>query len=369
MCVQGCRLKKPPHLTPSPTPTPSQISANKLPGGLEWKTVWVGLVTGAIGAAGAAVIGWMVLKPAIIKLEEKMAASAGAKAAALEAANGAGTEAEKVAAAKALADIDAAAFEEKSATAQKWSAWWNNFKTTRVGDLLVNNAVSKTLSYGARYKVHDDIEGDADVQKVWETAEKFDFKTERVFRYLQVITACAMSFAHGSNDVANAMGPFAAVFQTWSTGAVPVKNTAVPYWILCIGGAGIVLGLATYGYKIMSVLAVKSVKLTNSRGFCVELASALTVVLASRFGLPISTTQVVCGAVLTMGLMEGRNGGGVNWRMAARIAVGWVMTLLIAGLVAAAFASFGVYTPNKTASMAAAAAREVAKKAAAAAAP
>ena len=74
----------------------------------------------------------------------------------------------------------------------------------------------------------------------------------------------------------------------------------MPYWILCIDGAGIMLGLATYGYKIMSVLAVKSVKLTNSRGFCVELASALTVILASRFGLPVSTTQVVCGAVLTM---------------------------------------------------------------------
>ena len=203
--------------------------------------------------------------------------------------------------------------------------------------------------------------------QVWDHAEVFDFKTERVFRYLQVITACAMSFAHGSNDVANAMGPFSAVYQTWSTGVVPGKSANVPYWILCMGGAGIVVGLATYGHKIMSVLAVKSVKLTNSRGFCVELASALTVILASRFGLPVSTTQIVVGAVWAIGLMEGRRS--VNWCMAARIAVGWVLTLIVAGAVAAAFASFGVYTPSKSASMAAVAVRAAAKKAAAAATP
>ena len=109
-----------------------------------------------------------------------------------------------------------------------------------------------------------------------------------------------------------------------------------------------------YPLQIMAVLAVKSVKLTNARGFCVELASAMTVVLASRFGLPISTTQVACGAVLSMGLMEG--GRGVNWRMAGRIAVGWVLTLVIACGVCCGFTAFGVYTPSKSAAMAAAAA-------------
>ena len=103
----------------------------------------------------------------------------------------------------------------------------------------------------------------------------------------------------------------------------------------------------------MAVLAVKSVKLTNSRGFCVELATSATVVLASRFQLPVSTTQVICGAVLAMGLMEGSRG--VNWRMAARIVIGWVLTLVTAGSVAAVLTAFGVYTPNKAASLAAAA--------------
>ena len=167
------------------------------------------------------------------------------------------------------------------------------------------------MSHGVTYRVHDELETDDRVAEVWESAEVFDFKTERLFRHLQILTACAMAFAHGSNDVSNAMGPFSAVVQTWSTGTVPVRESSVPVWILVLGGAGIVTGLAVFGYKVLAVLAVRSVKLTNARGFCVELASALTVILASRFGLPVSTTQVVCGAVLTVGLMEGSKG--VNW--------------------------------------------------------
>ena len=157
-----------------------------------------------------------------------------------------------------------------------------------------------------------------------------------------------------------------------TSGATPLFSSHPPpppppylLRILAVGGAGIVVGVSTYGYKIMAVLAVKSVKLTNARGFCVELASALTVVLASRFGLPVSTTQVVCGAVMAVGLFEGVKG--VNWRMAARIFIGWILTLIVACGVAAFFASFGVYSPNKAASMAAAAVRTAAKAAKAAA--
>jgi solute carrier family 20 (sodium-dependent phosphate transporter) len=167
-----------------------------------------------------------------------------------------------------------------------------------------------------------------------------------------------MAFAHGSNDVGNAVGPFAAVYSTWHTGATPGRHTAVPTGILALGGAGIVAGLAVYGYKVLCVLAVRSVKLTNARGFCVELASALTVILASRYGLPVSTTQVVCGAVVAVGLMEGARG--VNYRMVVRMAVGWVATLGVAGAVAAALTACGVYTPNKAASMVAAQVRAVA---------
>ena len=365
----------PPRRPPTPPPSPPlqtfyknklKLKIDKQPDGLEWKTVWIGFCVAFGGAALAAIVAFGVLKPRVLKLDARMAAKeAAAKDGAAEAGDGGKekpvSEIQRQRSRAAMADLDAAAEGEQSAFGQKVSAAWNNFRATRVGDILTNNRVSRTISYGATFKVHDHIETDDRVVEVWESAEVFDFKTERVFRYLQVITACAMSFAHGSNDVANAMGPFAAVYQAWTTGKTPGKESIVPYWILALGGAGIVLGLATYGYKIMTVLAVKSVKLTNSRGFCIELAAALTVVLASRFGLPVSTTQVTCGAILMIGMMEGSKG--VNWRMAARIAVGWVLTLIIACGVAAAFAAFGVYTPNKVAAMAAASVRAAASKA------
>lgn len=361
-----------------------KLKTDKLPHGLEGKSVWIGAVTGGIAALLFGLFSRLYLKPRILAQEEEMnvrAAEIKARAAELGAANAGKAGAEGTASAtheaqiraQAVADIDAANFETPSAFSQKVSAAWNNFRATRIGDLLTNNVVSRTISHGATYKVHDHIETDDRVAELWARAEVFDFKTERLFRYLQVFTACAMSFAHGSNDVANAMGPFAAVYSTWINGKTPGKESSVQPWILALGGAGIVTGLvrlpifsplksslfcgtsrlfllrlsekltlsspslslplspletqkstlkATYGYKIMAVLAVKSAKLTNSRGFCVELSAAMTVVLASRFGLPVSTTMVACGAILTVGLMEGAQG--VNWRLAVRIFIGWV---------------------------------------------
>jgi phosphate/sulfate permease len=227
--------------------------------------------------------------------------------------------------------------------------WHDRVLSTKVGGAIFNNPVTRVIGYGSQYKVHDVLNEkrtnfDTTVANIWETAEVFEPKTERVFRYLQVFTACVMSFAHGSNDVANAVGPYSAIYTIWSTGKVPSK-TDVETWILALGGAGIVLGLATFGYKIMRVLGVKAVKVTNARGFCMELATASTVILASRYGLPISTTQAITGAVLAVGVFEGAKG--VNWRMFARIFTGWVFTLVIAGFVSAGIAAWGVYSPSK----------------------
>ena len=104
--------------------------------------------------------------------------------------------------------------------------------TPQTGTESASTDVSQQIGLinGANYTVHDHVAAEDDVARVWNHAEVFDYKTERLFRYLQVVTACAMSFAHGSNDVANAMGPFAAIYQTWSTGATPGNNTPVPYW-------------------------------------------------------------------------------------------------------------------------------------------
>nr|WP_255775435.1 inorganic phosphate transporter [Microbulbifer sediminum] len=147
---------------------------------------------------------------------------------------------------------------------------------------------------------------------------------ERVFAILMVFTACAMAFAHGSNDVANAVGPLAAVVNTVQMGAVTAKAT-MPSWILLLGGAGIVVGLATYGFKVMATIGRKITELTPSRGFAAELGAAATVVLASGTGLPISTTHTLVGAVLGVGLARGI--GALNLRMITTIAASWVVTL------------------------------------------
>ncbi|WP_444924014.1 inorganic phosphate transporter [Microbulbifer sp. DLAB2-AF] len=155
-------------------------------------------------------------------------------------------------------------------------------------------------------------------------AENRFANVERVFAILMIFTACAMAFAHGSNDVANAVGPLAAVVNTIQMGAVTAKAT-MPSWILLLGGLGIVVGLATYGFKVMATIGRKITELTPSRGFAAELGAAATVVMASGTGLPISTTHTLVGAVLGVGLARGI--GALNLRMITTIAASWVVTL------------------------------------------
>ncbi|MCY4101582.1 MAG: inorganic phosphate transporter [Rhodobacteraceae bacterium] len=126
---------------------------------------------------------------------------------------------------------------------------------------------------------------------------------ERVFGILMIVTASGMAFAHGSNDVANAIGPVAAIIGVVSTGGVAAKS-AIPVWVLLLGAGGIVIGLATFGYKVMATIGRKITELTPSRGFAAEFAAASTVVIASGTGLPVSTTQTLVGAVLGVGLAE-----------------------------------------------------------------
>ncbi len=147
---------------------------------------------------------------------------------------------------------------------------------------------------------------------------------ERVFAVLMVFTACSMAFAHGSNDVANAVGPLAAIVGIIKTGTVTAK-TMMPSWILLLGGAGIVLGLATYGFKVMATIGQKITVLTPSRGFAAELGAAATVVLASATGLPISTTHTLVGAVLGVGFARGI--AAINLRVVGTIFMSWLVTL------------------------------------------
>lgn len=199
------------------------------------------------------------------------------------------------------------------------------------------------LTYGANFDVHEVVDTDERIGAIHYHSERFDWKAESVFKYLQVFTGMTNSFAHGSNDVSNAVGPYAAIYFIWRTSSVQ-STAAVPVWILVIGGAGIVLGLLTYGYKIMRILGVKMCRLSHSRGFVVEISSAMIVFLGSRFSLPISTTHCLVGAVSGIGLLEGRRG--FNWLLLLRFVLGWVATLVVAGLTSALFTAQGIYSPN-----------------------
>jgi PiT family inorganic phosphate transporter len=160
------------------------------------------------------------------------------------------------------------------------------------------------------------------------------YTVERVFAVLMVVTACSMAFAHGSNDVANAIGPLAAVISVAQSGIVGTKS-AIPPWILILGGGGIVIGLATYGRHVIATVGEKITQLTPSRGFAAELAAATTIVIASGTGMPISTTHTLVGAVLGVGLARGIDA--IDLRVVSRVMVSWVVTIPAGAALAIVF--------------------------------
>ena len=173
-------------------------------------------------------------------------------------------------------------------------------------------------------RVKVDLEADRD----------FHFASvEKVFTPMMLFTAAAMAFAHGSNDVANGVGPLAAVYALVQSGGEVTQKSGLPLWVLLLGGFGIVLGLATYGYRVMMTIGKRITALTPSRGFCATLAAAATVVLASRTGMPVSTTHIAVGAVMGVGLA--RSLAAIDLRVVGGIFVSWVVTLPIAAVLSA----------------------------------
>ena len=176
--------------------------------------------------------------------------------------------------------------------------------------------------------------------KVDTTADRdFHFASvEKAFVPMMIFTACAMAFAHGSNDVANGIGPMAAVLSVVNAakaGATEVigQKASLPVWVLLVGGAGIVIGLATMGYRVMQTIGTKITELTPTRGYCATLAAATTVVLASKTGLPVSTTHIAVGAVMGVGLARGI--GALDLRVIGNIVVSWIVTLPAGAILAA----------------------------------
>jgi PiT family inorganic phosphate transporter len=158
---------------------------------------------------------------------------------------------------------------------------------------------------------------------------------EKIFGVLMIVTACGMAFAHGSNDVANAIGPVAAVVSIVNSGGEVAAKSTLPLWVLVLGGIGIVLGLMMYGRKVIATVGKHITELTPSRGFAAELAAATTVVIASGTGIPVSTTHTLVGAVLGVGLARGM--AALNLHVIRNIFMSWVITLPAGALLSIMF--------------------------------
>lgn len=184
----------------------------------------------------------------------------------------------------------------------------------------------------------------AHLQEVHARAHRYDVRVEHLWTYCQVVSAMMMSIAHGSNDVANAVGPWAASYQTFRSGIIDTESDT-PIWFLAVAGLLLGLGFWFYGHHIMRALGNKITQMSPTRGFSIELGAAITILLASRLALPVSTTQSLTGAALGVALMN-YDLGSVNWRQVAKIFLGWILTLPCAGLLAGLTCLMALNTPS-----------------------
>jgi len=168
-----------------------------------------------------------------------------------------------------------------------------------------------------------------------ETSHEEILSVERVFGVLMIFTACSMAFAHGSNDVANAVGPLAAVNAVIESGGVVAQKAVMPTWLLFLGALGIVIGLVTYGHRVIRTVGSTITELTPSSGFAAELAAAITVVVASGASLPVSTTHTLVGGVIGVGLAHGVTA--LNIRVVGTIFTSWIVTLPAGAILSITF--------------------------------
>lgn len=175
-------------------------------------------------------------------------------------------------------------------------------------------------------------------------AKRYDNRVEHLWTYAQVVSAMMMSIAHGSNDVANAVGPWVAAYGVWRSGEVN-EDSDTPIWILVVAGILLGAGFWFFGYHIIRSLGNRITQMSPTRGFSMELGAAIAVLLASRLGLPVSTTQCLTGSVVGVALMN-YDLAAVNWRQIAFIAMGWILTLPVAGLLGGLLMGMAENTPN-----------------------
>jgi sodium-dependent phosphate transporter len=206
----------------------------------------------------------------------------------------------------------------------------------KAGESFANNTYKQDL---AKQSFHENKRA----EDLWQNADKFDVRTEQLFTYVQVFTACMNSFAHGANDVANSIAPISAILMIYQDGELSSK-AGVQKWLLAYGGIAIVVGLVCYGYKVMKTIGYKLTALSPSRGACAELAASLYVVTASFLEMPVSSTQCIVGAVCGVGLVGGVKN--LGWWFFLKICIGWVCEFFLAATLSAGMFSIFAFSPS-----------------------
>ncbi|KAI8630967.1 phosphate transporter [Xylariaceae sp. FL1651] len=207
------------------------------------------------------------------------------------------------------------------------------------------------LMYGFYYDIHTaqhGVHGTPDgkrMERVYAHAEKYPNEVEHLYAFVQVLTACTASFAHGANDIGNSVGPWAVIYGAWTTGDALKSKATVPVWQLAVLGLAISFGLITYGYNIMKVMGNKITYHSPSRGTSMELGAAITVLLFSQFSLPVSTSMCITGATVGVGLCNGTFKA-INWNRVTLLLIGWILTIPIAGTLGGVLMGLFINAPH-----------------------
>ncbi|KAJ5770420.1 uncharacterized protein N7511_002471 [Penicillium nucicola] len=207
------------------------------------------------------------------------------------------------------------------------------------------------LLYGFHYDIHSaqsGIQGTPEgerMKRVYAHAEKYPNEVEHTYSFIQIITACTASFAHGANDIGNSVGPWAAIYSAWSTGDPSKSKNPVPIWQLAVLAICISIGLCTYGYNIMKVMGNKITYHSPSRGSSMEMGAAITVLVFSQYSLPVSTSMCITGATVGVGLCNG-SFKAVNWQRVGLLLLAWIMTIPIAGTLGGCLMGLVINAPH-----------------------
>ncbi|KXZ51046.1 hypothetical protein GPECTOR_14g33 [Gonium pectorale] len=204
-------------------------------------------------------------------------------------------------------------------------------------------SIRDVAMYGMEVDVHKVVEEDPIVAAIHANAEVFDPKAEYAFSYLQVFSAICVIFAHGAGEVGYMAGPLTTIWYAVKDGILPSKVNA-PIWTIMISALGLVTGLATYGYKVTRAVGMRYAKLSPTRGFAAELATALVIMIAAQYGLPTSSSQCITGGIVGLGMLEGKSG--VNWKFLGITFISWGLTLFVVALSTAALFAQGVFAPS-----------------------